>query len=481
MENSYKILHLDDSPDDARLIEFYLKHKGVKFSINWVSCKEQYEEALDNDEYDLIFCDYHMPDITSEEALNIRNRKKLLTPFILISGTISEEVAIRLIQFGGSDYIFKDKLQRLPIAMSQAIAKRKLLEEKLKAEQELYDSNERFQLAVKATADAIWDWNLHNNEMFLGENFETLFGYKVPDRKSTFSFWLRHIHPHDKERVIKSLEEAINSTDRVYWDEEYRYIRLNGSFATVVNKGLLIRNENKVAYRMVGAIRDITELTERNNELKQFSFIISHNLNAPLSNLFGLLNLMDDKSLDSHHISLVNMMKESTKQIKQIIDHLSYTLIIKNTIVDVEDVDLLPIFNRAISILQPQIDEILPTIKTQFGVTTIRTKAAYIESIFLNLLSNALKYRNLNRPLEITVTTEPFINGRTRIIFTDNGLGIDMKRNRDKLFGLYQRLHDVADGQGVGLFLIKTQISALGGSIAVESEVDNGTTFTITL
>lgn len=481
MENYYKILHLEDSPDDARLIEFFLKHKGIKFDIKWVSTKEEYENALSSEEFDLIFCDYNLPGVTPEEALEIRNNKKLLTPFILISGTITEDAAIRVMQLGGSDYIFKDKLQRLPIAIGQAIARRKLLEEKLKAEQELYESNERFQLAARATADAIWDWNLHNNEMFVGEGFETLFGYKVPDNQTTFSFWLKHIHPHDKERVIKSLEEAINSTDCVYWNEEYRYIRLNGSFASVVNKGLLIRNENSIAYRMVGAIRDITELTERNNELKQFSFIISHNLNAPLSNLLGLLNLVDNGALDPHNASLVNMMKESTKQIKQIIDHLSYTLIIKNTIVDLEDVELLSIFKKACTILTAKIDEIQPEIETNFNVEKIRTKAAYIESIFLNLLSNSLKYRSPKRPLKITVKTEPFLNGRTKIVFSDNGLGIDMRRNREKLFSLYQRLHDVADGQGVGLFLIKTQITALGGNITVDSEIDAGTTFTITL
>lgn len=480
MTKPLTILFLDNNVEDIGKVEQFLLDQSISIKSTIANNISAYSDALDEIDFDIILSDHSLPIINAEEALRIRNHKKILSPFILLSNNISQELAHAITKNGASDYIFKDGLSRLPIAITHGINRRKIMEDKLLAEAELLKSNERFELAAKATSEAIWDWDLQLNKMVYGSGFETLFGYKPDVWKGSPVFWLKYAHPDDKDRVTHSLEDFVNKSDLNGWSETYRYIRSDGSFATVVNKGILLR-ENNIPFRMVGAIQDITELSDKNNELKQFSYIVSHNLNAPLSNLLGILNIIDYKTLDEHNLSLVKMFGETTRQLKQIIEHLSYTLIIKNSVAELQEENLAQILERSKQILNNEINLINPTFFVDFKTENIKTKGSYIESIFLNLLSNSIKYRKQDRPLTINIESKPFMNGRTQIIFADNGSGIDMERNKNKIFGLYQRFHSEGEGQGMGLYLIKIQLAALGGTIEVQSEVDSGTTFIIVL
>ncbi len=480
MTKPLTILFLDNDQEAIEKVKQFLLDQSIPIVSTIANNIIEYSIALDNTDFDIILSDHLLPNLNAEEALRIRNNKKILSPFILLSENISQELALALTKNGASDYIFKDRLIRLSIAIIHGINRRRIMEEKLLVEAELLKSNERFELAAKATSEAIWDWDLQLNKMVYGNGFETLFGYKPDEWKGSPVFWLKFVHPDDKDRVTNSLEDFINKSELGGWNETYRYIRSDGSFATVINKGIVLR-ENNIPFRMVGAIQDITELSEKNNELKQFSYIVSHNLNAPLSNLIGILNIVNYETLDEHNLSLVKMFGETTRQLKQIIEHLSYTLIIKNSVAELQEVDLNQIFERSKQILNNEINLINPKFFTEFEIETIKTKGTYIESVFLNLLSNAIKYRAQNRPLVISISSKPFMNGRTQIIFSDNGSGIDMERNKGKIFGLYQRFHSEGEGQGMGLYLIKIQIAALGGTIEVMSEVDKGTTFFIVI
>jgi signal transduction histidine kinase len=109
----------------------------------------------------------------------------------------------------------------------------------------------------------------------------------------------------------------------------------------------------------------------------------------------------------------------------------------------------------------------------------ISLNKSYIESILLNLMTNSLRYHDPKRQLKIWISSKKTVN-ETNLIFRDNGIGIDMARNKDKIFGLYQRFHDYPDSKGLGLYLVKSQVESMGGKISVESEVGVGTTFTIT-
>jgi signal transduction histidine kinase len=119
-------------------------------------------------------------------------------------------------------------------------------------------------------------------------------------------------------------------------------------------------------------------------------------------------------------------------------------------------------------------------IHTDFSAAPSVTFAtSYLESVFLNLITNTIKYRHPDRDPIIEIKTNKEPNGDTKLMFSDNGIGINMAIAKDKLFGLYKRFHDNTDSKGIGLYLIHSQITTLGGKIEVESEVNIGTTFTI--
>jgi PAS domain S-box-containing protein len=225
----------------------------------------------------------------------------------------------------------------------------------------------------------------------------------------------------------------------------------------------------------------IRELTQNNKDLKQFSYITSHNLRAPLSNLTGLLNLIDDIPIEDPELKeILDGFNKSTHLLNDTINDLVKVIIIKDSpSITKESVELNEILKNVFNQLNFQIELYKPIIKLNFEkVAVLNTNKAYIESILLNLLTNAIKYKAENRRLKITITTYQ-IDDTVYLTFKDNGIGIDLERNREKVFGLYQRFHNYPDSKGLGLYLVKSQLETMGGTISIESEINKGTTFTL--
>ena len=226
----------------------------------------------------------------------------------------------------------------------------------------------------------------------------------------------------------------------------------------------------------------IRELTQNNKDLKQFSYITSHNLRAPLSNLIGLLNLIEDIPINDSELSeIINGFKKSTHLLNETINDLVKIIVIKDKIsIQKENVTINEVVEHVFSQLKFQIEQSKPILKLNFDeADTIYTNKAYLESILINLLTNSIKYKSETKKLKISITIKK-TNNSTILKFKDNGIGIDLKRNSEHIFGLYQRFHDYPDSKGLGLYLVKSQIESLGGTIAIESEVNKGTEFTLT-
>jgi PAS domain S-box-containing protein len=226
----------------------------------------------------------------------------------------------------------------------------------------------------------------------------------------------------------------------------------------------------------------IRELTQNNKDLQQFSYITSHNLRAPLSNLTGLLNLMEDIPIENSELKeILDGFNKSTHLLNETIEDLVKVIVIKdNPSIQKEDLSLKDVFENVFSQLDFLIGLHKPIIIIDFDkVPLINTNKAYLESILLNLLTNAIKYKSENKKSKISISANQ-IDDTVFLIFKDNGIGIDLVRNKDKVFGLYQRFHDFPDSKGLGLYLVKSQVEAMGGTISIESEVNKGTTFTLT-
>jgi len=226
----------------------------------------------------------------------------------------------------------------------------------------------------------------------------------------------------------------------------------------------------------------IRELTMNNKDLKQFSYITSHNLRAPLSNLTGLLNLIEDMPIENAELKeILNGFHKSTHLLNETISDLVKVVIIKdNPSIQKEEVLIKDVFENVFHQLSFMIGMYKPIINLKLEkVSILNINKAYLESILLNLLTNAIKYRSPERKLKIFVSSK-IVGDSVQLVFKDNGIGIDMERNREKIFGLYQRFHNYPDSKGLGLYLVKSQVESMGGTITVDSTVDKGTSFTLT-
>ncbi|ABQ07935.1 PAS domain-containing sensor histidine kinase [Flavobacterium johnsoniae] len=492
-----------------------------------------------------------------------------------------------------------------------------------KTNEEIKESNEKYDIVAKATSDTIWDWKIQEDRINWNKGIEGIFGYNPEEVGKTSKWWFDKIHPEDSIRMSIKLYSFIEQKTEK-WQDQYRFRCADGTYKYVLDRGFLLKDENGRAIRMIGAIQDITkqkeeeqrlklletvitqskdsiliteansedrkiprivyvnpafsqmsgyesneiigkstnifkgpksdseelkkllraikneeecvietitytkskeeywvrfamipifnnegvithwisiqrditdekkletekehlirELTQNNKDLKQFSYITSHNLRAPLSNLIGLLNLIEDIPIENEELEeILAGFTKSTHLLNETINDLVKVIIIKdNPSMQKEEVSLKEVFENVFSQLSFQIELHKPIIKLKFDkVPLLNTNKAYIESILLNLLTNSIKYKSENRKLKISITAEQ-IDHQAILTFKDNGIGIDLERNKDKVFGLYQRFHNYPDSKGLGLYLVKSQVETMGGTISIDSEVNKGTTFTIT-
>jgi signal transduction histidine kinase len=220
------------------------------------------------------------------------------------------------------------------------------------------------------------------------------------------------------------------------------------------------------------------ELLEQNNRLEQFAYIISHNLRAPIARLIGLTSIANVADAEDT-AKVLSMIQHSSQELDTIVKDLTGILSIQRLSPTLySEIDLQLLLEKVKSILAMDIRETNAFIDSKLATKSLYSLSPYIESIFLNLISNSIKYRHPDRQLRVVVSSAKS-DGQILLTFQDNGLGIDMEKNGNNIFNLYKRFHFHVEGKGIGLFLVKTQVDALGGTIRINSEIDRGTTFEI--
>jgi PAS domain S-box-containing protein len=225
----------------------------------------------------------------------------------------------------------------------------------------------------------------------------------------------------------------------------------------------------------------LANLTKVNKELKQLTYTTSHDLRLPVSNLLSVFNLLDiSKIQDEETLEFIEMLKTSTENLKDTLNNYVDLLNQKNVLnIDTEELDLNDCLKVVMQSLQSLIRSSKANINIDFsGFDKIKFNKAYLESILLNLITNSIKYAKPDRSPAILIYTKTE-NGIKLLIFADEGQGFDMDKVKDKIFGLNQKFHEHADSKGIGLYLVYNHIISLGGRIAVESKLNEGSKFII--
>jgi PAS domain S-box-containing protein len=278
---------------------------------------------------------------------------------------------------------------------------------------------------------------------------------------------------------------VFNIAQRKQYEQELlkskKYANEISNKLTAVNKELRSRTE-LISKQKLQLEEFNKHLENKNRQLSSFAHIASHNLRAPVSNLLVLKDFYKENTDLKDKAMLFSKVEIVIDRLHETLNELIESLKIqgnKNIMYNAVTFDT--VFAKTLAILDIQILDSKAVVTSNFyEAPTIEYPKLYMESILLNLLSNAIRYRAPDRIAQIHFRTE-IINNEIILIATDNGLGIDLKKYGHKLFGLNNTFHRHPNSKGVGLFMTKTQIEAVGGSVTVESEVDKGTTFKIIL
>jgi len=223
------------------------------------------------------------------------------------------------------------------------------------------------------------------------------------------------------------------------------------------------------------------ELVQYNNELRQFSYTVSHNLRAPVASLIGLTNIMDSTNLNDDNKLIIEHIKSSSKKLDSVFKDLNKIIDLRNSIGGVKEKIYLKDEVRAVkNVLKNEIAISKAIIESTFEVPIVYSIRPFLNSILYNLISNAIKYKTkLRKPIVKIHSSQD--KDKIKISVSDNGMGIDTHAYKEDIFKMYKRFHQHTEGKGLGLYLVKLQADSLGGSIEVQSKVNEGSTFTLTL
>ena len=299
------------------------------------------------------------------------------------------------------------------------------------------------------------------------------------------------------EHAVDQKTKELQDTNIALRKSEEEIIEKNRRL-TLQSEALAIQNEELIqSQEQLSVQRDLVEkqnenleievakrtneLVDYNHQLQQFAFIAAHNLRAPVARILGLgqiLAMLDNtpEQKDEIYPKLI----QTARELDGVVNDLNTILDSrKSSDLHLTVMDLATEVAKITDTLEREINQTQAIISTDFSqVPSIRTVKPYLESILYNLISNAIKYRDPKRTPVIHVSTDKTDN-EICLTVSDNGLGIDLAAYRDKLFTLYSRFHIHLEGKGLGLYLVKTQITALGGRIEIESEVNKGSTFKV--
>jgi len=369
-----------------------------------------------------------------------------------------------------------------------------------RSEQALRESEERFRFLAENVPGVIYlcREDEHFSNIFISANIEKITGYKNNEFLDGTIDISDLIHRDDFNRVDKEFKEAI--AHKAPFAIEYRIVHRSGLIKWVKESGSGIIGKDGT--RLIeGYISDITErkkadealllskinleaatleLQQQNDQLNEFAHIISHNLRSPVGNIQALISLLtEDSTKEEYQLVFQNLQKTAVNLRETLNELLDLLRMNKEHARERTHIHFNDVLTKIKEDMMGEILNANAWIVADFGrCPAVSYYKPYLESIILNLLSNALKYRMPGRDPEVRFETD-VVKEKPVLRVHDNGRGIDLDRHGREIFGLRQVFHGNPDAHGVGLFLIKTQVEALGGKISVESVVDQGSIFTI--
>ncbi|MDX6710106.1 MAG: hypothetical protein QOH96_1122, partial [Blastocatellia bacterium] len=413
--------------------------------------------------------------------------------------TPSEIIGVLALQHYENDDAFSNRDLQFLTSVAGQIA---LVIERKRVEAALRMGEERFELVTRATNDAVWDWNIATDELWRSRAYQAIFGCEPVEQRSGIDSWITNLHPEDCDRVRLGFYAAINSGQQS-WADEYRFLRADGSYAFVIDRGYVVLDEQGRPVRMLGSMMDVTSQKRLEADLEQardaalesaklkseFLANMSHEVRTPMNGVIGMAGLLLETDLTNEQRDFAETIRSSGDSLLTIInDILDFSKIEAGKLqFELLDFDLRGVLEGTIELLAERAQEKnldLAVLIRSNVPTALRGDPGRIRQVLTNLLGNAIKFTERGEVIvEIELDTETEKDVMVRFSITDTGIGI----NPDVLTNLFQPFTQ-ADGSttrkyggtGLGLAISKQLVDLMGGSISVTSRDGSGSTFLFT-
>ncbi|MGF1924917.1 MAG: PAS domain S-box protein [Bacteroidia bacterium] len=355
-----------------------------------------------------------------------------------------------------------------------------------------YQSEQNLQLIMDLIPQGIFIKDKHGRYLFVNKSFASLYNVNATEFLANVSHELKELEwgrdeflAQDQKVILSGQPLTIPEMKLTKPDGTVKYFytvkvpyNLSGSAGTGILGIALDITEQKQAD--LERARMVDDLQRRNKDLEQFSYVVSHNVRAPLANIIALISLLDRGDDDEEASEVRAALKSSTDKLDSVIMDLNQILNMNHEFTEAME---LVFFSELVDDIKIAIANLIESsginLTTDFkGIDHTHCFKSYLHSIFYNLVLNSIKYRRLGVVSMLHISSD-MDNGRLVLQFRDNGLGIDLSKFDGELFGLYKRFHPGIEGKGMGLYMVKVQVEKLRGTISVESEVGVGTTFKI--
>jgi two-component system, sensor histidine kinase and response regulator len=511
MEKILKILIVEDNPSDVELMREEVKSNNIQFIDKVVETKEEYIKMLKDFKPDLILSDYSLPTFDGLLALQLREELATNVPFILVTGTLNEATALKMVDSGADDYIIKGHITRIGAAIEAAVEKRLILKRKTEAEEKVYI----LLRAIEQNPVSILLTDINGNIEYVNPKFTWLTGYAENEVLGKNPRILKS--GTKSPDYYKNLWETITAGKEWYGEFENR--KKNG--ATYFESALIspITNEKGNITHFLAVKEDITEkkaadevirnysinlediVKKRTIELEMardraesadklkssFLLNVSHELRTPLNSIIGFSGILLQQITGP-------LNEEQKKQLAMVQSSGRHLLSLINDILDISKIDagelkpdyetfnLQELIEEVKNLAQPFAEDkgIIINFINNPEIGKIECDKKRVYQILINLINNAVKFTEKGS-VTITCYRE---NNSVAAEVSDTGIGIkesDFENIFNPFFQLENSLTRKFDGSGLGLSITRKLLDMLGGSINVKSEYGKGSTFTVTL
>ena len=488
---------LEDAESDAQLEELEMRKAGIAFQSRRVRTKEEFLREVREFAPDAIIADYSLPQFDALAALHLLKEIKCNIPFILVTGTQSEMVAVACMKEGADDYILKSSLRRLPSALLNAVKKKEAQRQQARAEEALRHSEQQYRLIAENTHDLISMLDLDGLYVYASPSHEAILGYAP--KELIGSDWFQLVHYDDRERATEKFRRALAEGEEYIYESRCR--RKGGEWRVIESVGSWIFDESKKPQSAVVVSRDITERKLLEEQLRRSQKLeaiarltggIAHDFNNLLTAISGYSQLA---------LGRIGKDEQAVRDIKEVMRAAESASSLTRQLLAFSRKQMLqPVvlnFNAIVAATEKMLRrligediELATVIDPDLG--HVLADPGHLEQVIMNLAINARDAMPEGGKLTIETSNvffdESYVAHRVTIkpgpyvmlAMTDTGQGMD-KATQSRIFEPFFTTKEHEKGTGLGLSTVHGIIEQSGGHIWVYSEPGHGATFKIYL